>query len=527
MLLEGLNKAQKEAVITTDGPVMVMAGAGSGKTKVLTHRIAYLLENKPISPQAILAVTFTNKAAREMKERIERLLDINTKYMWISTFHSFCARLLRIEIDHLPPFNSKFNILDEEDSLKIVKDIMKKNEIDDYKPKDIRNLISKCKNFRNYKIGLPHLASVYNKVEKLYHKHLMDNNLLDFDDLIIKTIELFKKNPSVLEKYQYKFEYILVDEFQDTNDLQYELMYMLAYRFHNIFVVGDDFQSIYSFRGANIGNINKFREDFIEHKLILLEENYRSTTQILDLANKVIAKNPNQIKKVMFSNNKNGQLPFYYQANSAYGEVMFVIDKIRELHTAGDDYKDFAIMYRANYISRNFEEMLVRYQIPYKIYGGLSFFARKEIKDMIAYLKIIIDSNDNFSFRRIINEPKRKIGPALLEKLQNEAISRGLSLFDTIPFYKGTGQGALALRGFYDVINNIKAELNNIPLKNVLDVILAETGYKEMLRVEDEEHERLNNILEFKTVLKETDESEDGDNFVKLEKLLYDLSLRL
>ena len=525
-LLDGLNQAQKEAVMSTDGPVMVMAGAGSGKTRVLTNRIAYILENKPIPPSSILAVTFTNKAAREMKERIERLIDINTKYMWISTFHSFCARLLRLEIDSLPPFNSKFNILDEEDSLKIVKEIMKANDIDDYKPKEIRNLISKGKNFTNYKTGIPHLDSIYHKVEKLYQARLMADNLLDFDDLIIKTIELFKKNPSILEKYQYKFQYILVDEFQDTNDLQYKLIYMLGIRHHNIFVVGDDFQSIYSFRGANIANIKKFRDDFIEHKLILLEENYRSTTQILDLANRVIEKNPNQIKKVMFSQNTNGQLPFYYQANSAYGEVMFVVDKIRELHMAGDNYKDFAIMYRANYISRSFEEMLVRYQIPYKIYGGLSFFSRKEIKDMIAYLKIIIDSKDNFSFRRIINEPRRKIGPSLLEKLQNEAMLNGVSLFEAIPNYKGTGQGALALRQFYEMINSIRAELNNIPLKNIIDVLLDETGYKQMLKEEDDENDRLSNVLEFKTVLKETDEVEDGDNFDKLSKLLYDLSLR-
>lgn len=525
-LLDGLNKAQKEAVMATDGPVMVMAGAGSGKTRVLTNRIAYLLETKPIPPSAILAVTFTNKAAKEMKERIERLIDINTRYMWISTFHSFCSRLLRLEIDNLPPYNSRFSILDEEDSLKIVKEIMKANDIDEYKPKDIRNLISKCKNFTNYKIEIPHLANVYNKVEKLYNERLKADNQLDFDDLIIKTIELFKKNPSILEKYQYKFEYILVDEFQDTNDLQYKLMYMLAGRHHNLFVVGDDFQSIYSFRGANIGNIKRFRDDFIEHKLILLEQNYRSTTQILDLANKIIDKNPNQIKKKMFSNNTNGQLPFFYHANSAYAEVMFVVDKIRELHTAGDDYKDFAVMYRANYISRVFEDMLIRYQIPYKIYGGLSFFARKEIKDMVAYLKLLVDANDNFSFRRIINEPKRKIGPALLEKLQITAIGKGVSLFDAIPLYQGTGQGALALRSFYEVINNIKAQLNNIPLKNVIDIIIDETGYKDMLKLEDEEHDRLNNILEFKTVLKETDEIEEGDNFAKLEKLLYDLSLR-
>lgn len=527
-ILDGLNERQKEAVITTEGPVMVMAGAGSGKTKVLTTRISYLISELGVPPSSILAVTFTNKAANEMKERIGSMLNIETKYMWVSTFHAFCAKMLRLEIKHLPPYTSSFTIIDEEDSLKIIKQIMKDELINEYKPKEIKNLISKSKNFSNYKIDNLELNNIFTLVNRKYEEYLVNNNLLDFDDLIIKLIELFKKNPDILEKYQYKFQYILVDEFQDTNTLQYNLMFMLAARHHNIFVVGDDFQSIYSFRGAKIENINKFRNDFLETKLILLEENYRSTKQILDLANCVIENNPNQIKKVMFTNKSEGQLPFYYRANSSYDEVMFVIDKIKELKASGDSYSDFAIMYRANYVSRNFEDMLVKYQIPYKIYGGLSFFARKEIKDLIAYLRLIVHPDDDFSFRRIINEPKRKIGPTLLEKLSIHAEENNLSLFDSIDTYdKSSGMGVVALRSFKMLIETIKAQLENVRLMDLVDMIVTETGYDEELKKDEDTYDdRIGNIKEFKSVLKEAEEFYDGDNKTKLELLLSDLSLR-
>ena len=527
-LLKGLNEAQREAVVTTEGPIMVMAGAGSGKTKVLTTRIAYLISELGIPSSQILAVTFTNKAAREMKERIESMLDIDTKYMWVSTFHSFCTRLLRMEIHHLDGYTKSFTIIDDEDSNKIVKDLMKEACIDEYKPKEIRNLISKSKNFTDFKIDDPNLNNIFTIVDEKYHKYLKENNLLDFDDLIIKTIELFKKNPLVLERYQNKFQYILVDEFQDTNTLQYNLMFMLSARFHNIFVVGDDFQSIYSFRGARIENINRFRHSFLEHKLILLEENYRSTNQILELANSIIEHNPNQIKKKMFTNNLDGQLPFYYHADSSYDEVMFVIDKIKELTASGDNYNDFAILYRANYISRNFEDMLIRYQIPYKIYGGLSFFARKEIKDMIAYLRVLIHPDDDFSFRRIINEPKRKIGPALLEKLAIQAQMNKTSLFKCIDIYNmSTGMGVVALKSFKSVMDTITAQINNVRLMDLIDMILSETGYEEALKKDEDTYsDRIGNIKEFKSVLKEAEEFYDGDNFDKLELLLSDLALR-
>lgn len=524
-MLEGLNERQLEAVTTTEGPVMVMAGAGSGKTKVLTERIAYIID-MGISPFQILAVTFTNKAANEMKRRVEELVHVETKYMWISTFHSFCARILRLEIDALSPYSKNFLILDEEDSLKIVKDICKDENIDEMKPKKLQSLISKVKNFPSFHFKDTYLKSIFDRVNKKYNQYLEENNMLDFDDLMIKTIELFQNNVDILLKYQEKFQYILVDEFQDTNELQYNLIFMLSARYHNIFVVGDDFQSIYSFRGARIENISRFRDDFKETKLILLEENYRSTTPILNLANEIIKHNPNQIKKVMFTEKKEGVLPFYYEAASAKSEAMFVVDKIKNFHLAGDSYSDFAVLYRANYISRIFEDLLIKYQIPYKIYGGLSFFARKEIKDMIAYLRVIVYPEDDFSFLRIVNEPKRKIGASLLEKLHGHANYENCSLYQSIPTFDGKGAGYNGLKDFYNTIQSIKEQVNNVPLMKLIDIILEETGYKAMLAVDDPEHERLENVYELKNVLKETDNTVDGDNFDKLESLLNDLSLR-
>lgn len=524
-MLDGLNEQQLQAVTTTEGPVMVMAGAGSGKTRVLTERIAYIID-MGISPFQILAVTFTNKAANEMKQRVQELVDVETKYMWISTFHSFCARFLRSEIDVLPCYTKRFLIIDEDDSLKIVKDICKESCIDDIKPKMLQSLISKCKNFPNYYIKDPYLKSIYTNVNKKYNQYLEENNMLDFDDLIMKTIDILKHHSDILEKYQEKFQYILIDEFQDTNELQYQLIYLLSMRHQNIFVVGDDFQSIYSFRGARIENIKRFIDDFKIKDPILLEQNYRSTTPILNLANEIIKHNPNQIKKVMFTKKTEGKMPFYYEAISGKSEAMFVVDKIKEFHLSGDSYSDFAILYRTNYISRVFEDLLIKYQIPYKIYGGLSFFSRKEIKDVLAYLRVIVDEADDFSFLRIVNEPKRKIGATLLEKLHMHATKEECSLFHSIPTFEGSGVGYKALKEFYKTILSIKEQVNNIPLVKLIDVVIEETGYKAMLLVDDPEHERLENVYELKNVLKETDTSVDGDNFEKLGSLLNDLSLR-
>ncbi len=529
MDLSGLNKSQLEAVKTTEGPVMVMAGAGSGKTKVLTTRISYLIGELGVPLDNILAVTFTNKAANEMKERISKILNINAKGMWVSTFHSFSSRLLRLEIDKMPPYTKYFNIIDDDDSLKIVKEIMK--EMGDLytSPKEMRNLISKSKNFLDFKIKDIDRRTEFHKVFDLYEARLKKDNLLDFDDLIIKTIELLTKFPNVLEIYQHKFQYILVDEFQDTNELQYKLMRLLSAKHKNIFVVGDDFQSIYAFRGAKLENINKFQRDFIGTKLILLEQNYRSTKEILNLANNVIINNPNQIKKTMFSENNFGSKPKIYSAYSSYDEIMYVCDKIKELVLDGDSYSDIAIMYRANHISRGFEEQLMKYRIPYKIYGGLSFFSRAEIKDMIAYLRLLIFNDDNFSFKRVVNNPKRGIGKSILDKLELIANESNLSLYDAIPYYKGKGQGASGLVEFKTIIDSIKATIENYKLPDLIDVLLDETGYKdELYRTEDEEvaEDKLNNIKEFKSILKDTDEESLDSNVIKLQGLLGDLALR-
>lgn len=525
-MLTGLNDKQKEAVTTTEGPVMVMAGAGSGKTKVLTNRIAYILNETGISPYSILAVTFTNKAANEMKKRISNIIDIDTKYMWISTFHSFCARFLRMEIDKTDlPYNRNFTILDEEDSLKIVKQICKDLEIDSHKPKDFQSLISKSKNLTELVIKDPVLRENFLSVSYKYNEYLKDNNMLDFDDLILVTIEVLKENTEILMRYQEKFQYILVDEFQDTNDSQYKLMFMLAARHHNIFVVGDDFQSIYSFRGAKIENIERFRKDFLEHKLVLLERNYRSTSEILELANDVITKNENQIKKKLYTENKNGQIPFLYQADTEKAEARFVIEKIKQFHNQGDNYSDCAIMYRNNSISRNFEDVLIQSHIPYKIYGALSFFARKEIKDMIAYIRVLVNPSDDFSFSRIVNEPKRKIGDVLLEKLALYAMEINTSLFEAIPTFNNNTQGGKALKKFYEMMISFSEQLENIPLNKLIDLLLDETGYKNMLLAEDPESERLDNVYELKNVLKELEEN-PGSNIDKLAEFLNDLALR-
>ena len=525
-MLTGLNEKQIEAVTTTEGPVMVMAGAGSGKTKVLTTRIAYILNETGISPYSILAVTFTNKAANEMKKRISNIIDIDTKYMWISTFHSFCARFLRLEIDKIDsPYNHNFIIIDEEDSLKIVKDILKELEIDNIKPKEFQNMISRSKNFTEYTIKDPRLREQFLEVSYKYNETLKENNMFDFDDLIIYTIDVLKQNTDVLLRYQEKFQYILVDEFQDTNDLQYKLMFMLSARHHNIFVVGDDFQSIYSFRGAKIENIERFRKDFLEHKLILLERNYRSTSEILELANDVIDKNQNQIKKVLFTENKNGQIPFLYQATTEKDEARFVVSKIKQFYRQGDKYSDCAIMYRNNSISRNLEDVLIQNHIPYKIYGALSFFSRKEIKDMTAYIRVLVNPNDDFSFSRIVNEPKRKIGNVILEKLTMHAGALGLSLFDAIPSFVSNTQGGRALKDFYKMMISFKEQIENIPLHKLIDLLLDETGYKTMLITEDPENERLDNIYELQNVLRELEDNE-GTNVDKLTNFLNDLALR-
>ena len=521
-LLKDLNDAQKEAVLQTEGPVMVMAGAGSGKTRVLTRRIAYIIEQMGVSPYSVLAVTFTNKAALEMKERIANLLGIDTKFMWVSTFHSFCARVLRAEAAHLGlTYTSNFQILDDEDSLKIVKKIFKKLDIgDDIKPQTIRTDISKSKNLADFNIEDPYRLKIFNKVKTEYDKYLCENNAFDFDDLLIKTVELFKNNADILNKYQDKFNYILVDEFQDTNKIQFDLIYLLAMNNQNIFVVGDEDQSIYSFRGALVSNIAKFKNVFPLTKLILLEENYRSTKAILDLANKVIKNNNARIGKVLFTKQIDSVRPYYQMFDDNKEEADFVLNKILELREKGYEYKDFAIMYRANYISRNFEDVLIKAKIPYVIYGGFSFFSRKEVKDVVAYLRLILNNDDNLSFLRIVNEPKRKIGGTTLEKLDKLASLNKISLFKAIDLIANNN-----LTKFKEMILDLKTKVDEISICDFYDLVLEKTMYLDYLKANDEE-DRIENVNEFKSVLDEAKDTYEGNNSNILANLLLDLSLR-
>lgn len=528
--LDQLNESQREAVVTTEGPVMVMAGAGSGKTKVLTSRIAYLIDHVGVYQNSILAVTFTNKAAREMKERISKLVDCDTRFMWVSTFHSFCARFLRIEMDALTPFTKRFNIIDEEDAIKILREIIKSKNLDikEYPPKKIKSYISKKKNGQSLSFLLDHVVNKVNMIEKAYSEKLKNDNLVDFDDLILHTITILKENPEILNKYQEKFGYIMIDEFQDTNTVQYELMKMLGKKSKNIFVVGDQDQSIYAFRGAKVENINLFTKDFTNTKVILLEKNYRSTESILNAANNVIGNNKSRFKKTLTSVKGEGTKPFYQQFESGYAENAFVAEKINYLHSQGRDFKDFAIMYRSNYLSRNIEDILIRNNIPYMIYGGISFYGRKEIKDMVAYLEIIIEPTNDFYFKRVVNEPKRKIGKALMTKLTTAQEEHGCSLFDAIDYVEASGQGFNNLITFKFTILELQDKIEDGKLKDTIDRIIETTGYGEMLKSEGSDgSDRLDNIREFQSSLNEEDEYYEGlSNKDKLDKYLSDLALR-
>ncbi len=526
-LLDELNEQQREACTQTEGPVMVMAGAGSGKTRVLTYRIAHLINDLGIAPYNILAVTFTNKAANEMKERIEKLVDVDIRKMWVATFHSICCRILRTEIAHFNGFSSNFSILDEEDSLKEIKEVIKElNEsIDEYKPKVVKCEISAFKNDTKSTFDDPTIEQIYFK----YQERLKSMNLLDFDDLILKTLELFETFPLVLAKYQQMFTYIMVDEFQDTNTYQYRLVKLLGQKTTNIFIVGDQDQSIYSFRGAKVENINKFQRDFPNTKVIMLEQNYRSTPNILNIANKVIKNNGNRFKKNLFTNQEEGAKPIYNNLYNAFSEASYVSTEIKNLVRIGYEYKDFAIIYRSNYISRNFEDVFIREQIPYTIYGGLSFFQRKEIKDILAYIKLILNYDDSFSFKRVVNEPKRKIGAALIKKLEDAARENKCSLFAAIDKIEKGGQGYNNLLDFKFTIIELEDVLldEKKSLKIFMEELLSRTGYKEMLKADgDEGKDRLKNIYELLNVLLETDEMYEGTRKDRLNELLQEITLR-
>lgn len=533
-LLAGLNKEQQQAVKTTEGPLLIMAGAGSGKTRVLTHRIAYILLEKGVNPYNILAITFTNKAAREMKERINGILGGAADEIWISTFHSMCVRILRRDIDRIG-INRNFTILDTTDQLSVIKGILKDKNIDSKKfdPRGILSAISSAKNelidAKQYgKYTGNYFENIVSDVFEQYEKRLLKNHSLDFDDLIMKTIQLFKRVPEVLEYYQRKFQYIHVDEYQDTNKAQYQLVHLLAAKFQNLCVVGDSDQSIYGWRGADIANILSFEKDYPNATVILLEQNYRSTKNILQVANHVISNNVKRKPKNLWTDNEKGEKIQYYRADTEQGEALFVTGKIKELvETKQRKFSDFAILYRTNAQSRAMEEMLVKANIPYTIVGGTKFYDRKEIKDLLAYLRLVANLDDDISFVRIINVPKRGIGATSLDRIAQYALQNEMSMFRALGEVERIGLSAKAMkacREFYQMLSGLNQMQEYLSVMELTEEIIKRTEYREMLQAEKtlEAESRLENIDEFLSVTKNFEESSEDQTLIAF---LTDLAL--
>ncbi|MGN0436937.1 MAG: DNA helicase PcrA [Lachnospiraceae bacterium] len=518
-----LNDKQQEAVITTEGPVLMLAGAGSGKTKALTHRIAYLIKEKGVDPYQILAITFTNKAAEEMRDRVDRIVEWGADGVWVSTFHSLCVRILRRYIHNLE-FDNHFTIYDSDDQKSTIKGILKKLNMDpkQYSEKSVMAEISRAKerfispdeydkeasgNYRKMQI-----ARVYQE----YQKTLKQNNALDFDDLLYKTVELFQFFPEILDSYQERFRYIMVDEYQDTNHIQFLFVKQLAAKYRNLCVVGDDDQSIYKFRGANIYNILNFENEYPEAKVIKLEQNYRSTKNILCAANGVISNNEGRKSKALWTEHEEGEKISFSLYDTEYREADGVIHTMLQLQSEdGFGYNDFAILYRTNAQSRIFEEKLLMNNIPYKIIGGQNFYGRKEIKDMICYLKVVDNSRDNLAVRRIINVPKRGIGASTVEKIQNYADNYGISLLDAmfeVANIPGLSRGVSKVEGFTNLIYDLRDELNlGMSLGDLYEEILQKTGYLEALIAENTEESkgRIENLNELKNKIVKYEEETD------------------
>ncbi|WP_202080909.1 DNA helicase PcrA [Caldalkalibacillus salinus] len=520
-LLNGLNEQQAKAVQETNGPLLLIAGAGSGKTRVLTHRIAYLLAEKRVTPWNILAITFTNKAAREMKDRVAGLVGPVAEDIWISTFHSMCVRILRRDINRLG-YNRSFTILDSTDQLSAIKDTMKRLNIDPKKfdPKTIRGTISQYKNELKTPQQVSQLVGNYYdqvvaQVYEGYQKMLQANSSLDFDDLIMVTVRLFKEVPEVLEFYQRKFQYIHVDEYQDTNRAQYMLVSMLADHHRNICVVGDSDQSIYQFRGADISIILSFEEDYTDAKVIKLEQNYRSTKRILKAANEVIKYNSSRKKKNLWTDNEEGPKLSYFRGENEHDEAYFITQKIKDALLDGKNYKDVAVLYRTNAQSRVIEEVFLKSNIPYQIVGGIKFYDRKEIKDILAYLRLISNPDDDTSLRRIINVPKRGIGQTTVDKLSAYAGEKGISMYKALGEVDFIGLNARAtnkLADFYGLLKNWVQMVDYLSVTELTEEVLNRSGYREELKKENsiESRSRLENINEFISVTMEFEQkSED------------------
>lgn len=522
-LLEELNNKQKEAVENTEGPVLVIAGAGSGKTKVLTHKIAFLIQEKQVKPWNILAITFTNKAANEMKQRVENLLSDSSNDIWMGTFHSICVRILRRYIDRIG-FDSSFIIFDTSDQRTLVKDCLKELKVDDKLFTD-RAVLSEISNAKNEMLEPKAYSVKYandfrketiGKVYELYQKRLRENNAIDFDDIINYTIKILTENQDVLEYYTEKFKYVLVDEYQDTNKAQFMLISILASKYGNITVVGDNDQGIYSFRGADISNILNFERDFPGTKIIKLEQNYRCTGNILKAANAVIKHNETKYDKKLWTENNEGNIPCIYSGDDEYDEASYIINQIRFLKT--EEYfkfSDFAVLYRMNSQSRAIEDILRREDIPYKIIGGLKFYERKEVKDIIAYLRLIFNQSDNMSLKRIINEPKRGIGKTSLDNIAKISEETGNSMYDIIKNAEKYGLNRVYLnsREFIEAIEELRSKKDNMLISDLIKETLKKTGYTKALELENtvEAETRIQNLDEFLTVAIEFEE-ESADN---------------
>ena len=526
-ILEGLNKEQREAVLKAEGPLLILAGAGSGKTRVIVHRIAYLVSECGVFPEEILAITFTNKAANEMKERVNAMVGESAYRMWVMTFHSCCVRILRRHADLLG-YDRNFTIYDADDQLSLMKDIFKRQNIDSkmLKEKTVLNIISSAKDeligpdrflrenasdFRLTRVG---------RLYKEYQTRLKAANAMDFDDLIVETVRLFRENPEILNLWQERFHYLCVDEYQDTNNAQFAFVQLLAQKYRNICVVGDDDQSIYKFRGANIGNILNFEKEFEGAHVIRLEQNYRSTQTILDAANGVIANNKGRKRKTLWTDNGNGELIDFRRFMNGYEEAEYIVGEISDRVSRGEgQWKDCAILYRTNAQSRLFEEKFLMASIPYRIVGGTNFYSRKEIKDVLAYLKTVANGVDDVAVRRIINVPKRGIGATSLAKITTYAEDGGISFYEAcleaerIP---GMGKAAAKIKTFTDLIEGLKAETEELSVSAMLKLILDKTGYEADLRAEDtdEAQSRLENIDELisKAVSYEEEDPEGNIN---------------
>ncbi|MBR3132864.1 MAG: DNA helicase PcrA [Clostridia bacterium] len=533
-IIDELNDKQREAVLATEGPCLVIAGAGSGKTKVLTHKIAYLMHEKGVKPWNILAITFTNKAANEMKERVEKLVGEVAQDMWIGTFHSICVKILRRYIDRIG-FTSSFIIFDSSDQRTLVKQCLKQLNIDDKLFTD-RSVLSEISNAKNEMLEPDMYSARTNgefrkqtiaEVYKLYQKKLRENNAIDFDDIINYTIKILSENPDVLEYYSNKFEYVLVDEYQDTNKAQFTLVSILAARYGNITVVGDNDQGIYSFRGADITNILNFEKDFPGTKIIKLEQNYRCTQNILDAANAVIKNNETKYEKKLWTENGKGSSINIYRGTDEYDESNYIVEQINRLRREEYmTYQDFAVLYRMNSQSRSIEDILRRENIPYRIVGGLKFYERKEIKDIIAYLRLIQNTSDNLSLTRIINEPKRGIGKTSLDKVEILAGQNEISMYEVIKRADEFGLGRVFLnsRDFISQIEELRGLKDTILISELIKQTLQKTGYTKALEDENttEAETRLENLDEFLTVAMEFEE-EMADN--SLEEFLEGITL--